>query len=141
MSKKVNAAAVRAKPVDFSLGYVQAPPGLADPHAFAVTLEGDCMEPDYLAGEILILSRAAPVTCGSDCLVVLHPLGSGQPLNPFKRVHFGPDGSVWLQMLNPKYGGAMRRVSRPLEIIRCVAKVPASALKYPCPAVLEGTRR
>jgi len=126
----MNTETILAKAVDSPLGYVELPPGVTDPHAFALMLDGDCMLPKYRPGEILIFSRAAPVTCGSDCLVVLRTLGPGR-VNWFKRVHFGPDGAVRLEMLNPKYGGTVIWISQPLEIIRCMAKVPASAFRGP----------
>jgi len=145
MVKKANSKGrtepVRAKPVDFPLRYIERLPGLTDPKAFALTVDGDCMLPKYRPGEILIFSPAAPVRSGDDCLVVYQHSTRG-PCNLVKRVHLKPDGSIRLEMLNKAYEDFTVDARQVSAIIRCVAKVPASAVKYSgCPAPLERTRR
>lgn len=81
--------------------YVWAPPDLADPDAFAATVVGDSMLPEYREGDVVIFSPAAKVVDGCDCFVRLEP----DQQTTFKRVFF--DGKkrekIRLQPLNPKF--------------------------------------
>jgi repressor LexA len=75
-------------------------PGLDDPDAFAATVIGESMMPDYREGDIVVFSPAAEVSDGCDCFVRLEP----DHETTFKRVYFYDEGaSVRLQPLNPKF--------------------------------------
>jgi hypothetical protein len=91
------------------------PPGFADrlvpaptddPEAFAMIVEGDCMAPDYLPGEIVTFSplevQRYGVIQGKDYAIQLD--GESDNENTFKRVMFDPnDESVFvLKCVNPK---------------------------------------
>lgn len=73
--------------------------GVEDPNAFAATVVGDSMLPEYKEGDILIFSPAADVTRGSDCFVRLEPDHD----TTFKRVYFEEGDRVRLQPLNPAF--------------------------------------
>lgn len=71
-----------------------------DPDAFAATVCGDSMLPDYRAGDIVVFSPLADVVDGSDCFARLEP----DHESTFKRVFFGPDpDTIRLQPLNKDY--------------------------------------
>lgn len=71
-----------------------------DPDAFAATVVGDSMAPEYKAGDIIVLSPAAPITDGCDCFVRLEP----DHECTFKRVFIDAEtGRIRLQPLNPAY--------------------------------------
>lgn len=75
-------------------------PGLDDLDAFAATVIGASMEPDYREGDIVVFSPAAEVTDGCDCFVRLEP----DHETTFKRVYFEEtEERVRLQPLNPKF--------------------------------------
>jgi len=75
-------------------------PGLSDPDAFAATVIGRSMMPEYHEGDIVVFSPAADVCDGCDCFVRLEP----DHETTFKRVFFDGDGAlVRLQPLNPKF--------------------------------------
>ncbi len=79
-------------------------PGLSDPDAFAATVIGESMMPDYREGDIVVFSPAADVSDGCDCFVRLEP----DHETTFKRVYFDEDGAlVRLQPLNPKFPPAL----------------------------------
>lgn len=105
------------------------PPGFADrsvpaptddPDAFAMIVDGDCMHPDYRAGEIVVFSplevQRYGVVPGKDYAIQLD--GQGASENTFKRILLDPkDESVFvLKCVNPKFK-APRRVRRD-EVIR-----------------------
>ena len=79
-------------------------PGLNDADAFAATVIGESMMPDYREGDIVVFSPAAEVSDGCDCFVRLEP----DHETTFKRVFFDNDGAlVRLQPLNPKFPPAV----------------------------------
>ncbi len=79
-------------------------PGLSDPDAFAATVIGESMMPDYREGDIVVFSPAAEVSDGCDCFVRLEP----DHETTFKRVFFAEEGAlVRLQPLNPKFPPAV----------------------------------
>ncbi len=74
--------------------------GVDDPDAFAATVVGDSMLPDYREGDIVVFSPAADVADGCDCFVRLEPDHD----TTFKRVFFDADaGTIRLQPLNPRF--------------------------------------
>lgn len=83
--------------------YIGAPPGLDDPYAFAVRVDGDSMEPRYHQGDIVIFSPAAPVASGDDCYVRFAPECSAAQGATFKRVYFDTETTVRLQPRNERY--------------------------------------
>ena len=71
-----------------------------DPDAFAATVCGDSMTPDYRAGDIVVFSPLADVVDGSDCFARLEP----DHESTFKRVFFEDEGSrIRLEPLNLDY--------------------------------------
>ena len=129
--QKCRQAAAEAVPADGS----RSPPpyvaveGLTDPAAFALVLDGDCMQPEYRHGEILVFSRLAPVRSGDDCLVVFFHPDDDSLCERFKRVFLEPGGSLRLETLNPKRTVCILTANDILAVIRAVAKadVPAGA--------------
>ncbi len=78
-----------------------------DPDAFAATVCGDSMLPEYRAGDIVVFSPLADVIDGSDCFARLEP----DHESTFKRVYFeAGQERIRLQPLNPSY--AARVVDR-----------------------------
>jgi hypothetical protein len=130
-AQKCRQAAAEAVPADGS----RSPPpyvaveGLTDPAAFALVLDGDCMQPEYRHGEILVFSRLAPVRSGDDCLVVFFHPDDDSLCERFKRVFLEPGGSLRLETLNPKRTVYILEANRVLAVIRAVARadVPAGA--------------
>lgn len=79
--------------------YVDAP-GMEDPDAFAATVVGDSMLPDYREGDVVIFSPLADVIDGCDCFARLEP----DHESTFKRVFFEDEGRrVRLEPLNAAY--------------------------------------
>lgn len=71
-----------------------------DPDAFAATVCGDSMTPDYLAGDIVVFSPLSDVINGSDCFARLEP----DHECTFKRVFFAEGGAcIRLEPLNRDY--------------------------------------
>ena len=71
-----------------------------DPDAFAATVCGDSMSPDYRAGDIVVFSPLADVVDGSDCFARLEP----DHACTFKRVFFeAGESRIRLEPLNPDY--------------------------------------
>ena len=85
-------------PAGFADDYVRCP-DIDDPHAFAVRVIGDSMEPNFTEGDIVIFSPGAEVTSGDDCFIRL----SMPHETTFKRVFFEPQDKVRLQPRNEKY--------------------------------------
>ena len=78
--------------------YVSAP--VTDPDAFAATVVGGSMLPEYRAGDIVIFSPATEVDDGADCFVRIEP----DHETTFKRVYFDhANGLIRLQPLNPSF--------------------------------------
>lgn len=75
-------------------------PATDDPDAFAATVCGDSMLPDYHEGDIVVFSPQADVTDGCDCFVRLEP----DHETTFKRVFFDHEAhAIRLQPLNPQF--------------------------------------
>ena len=131
---------VRARSSPTPLQYVSAP-GVTDPDAFALVLNGHSMEPEYHTGEVLVFNRAAPVRSGDDCFVVFfHP--SLGPCECFKRVTLRRNGDVFLQSLNWRYGYLVLERRRLLAMIRAVARAEVPAGFEPTgPAAISGINR
>jgi repressor LexA len=71
-----------------------------DPDAFAATVCGDSMVPEYRAGDIVVFSPLADVVDGSDCFARLEP----DHECTFKRVFFeNGGGRIRLEPLNRGY--------------------------------------
>ena len=71
-----------------------------DPDAFAATVCGDSMLPDYHAGDIVVFSPLADVIDGSDCFARLEP----DHESTFKRIYFEPaNDTIRLEPLNKDY--------------------------------------
>ena len=129
--RKCRPAAAEAVPA----GGSRSPPryvdvqGVTDPAAFALVVNGDCMEPEYRSGEIVVFSRLAPIRSGDDCLVVFYHPDGGHLCERFKRVFLEPGGSLRLQTLNPKRTVCILKANCILAVIRAVARadVPAGA--------------
>jgi phage repressor protein C with HTH and peptisase S24 domain len=92
-------------PPGFADRYVPAPTD--DPEAFAMIVDGDCMEPDYRRGELVIFSplevqRYGPQQ-GKDYAVQLDSTAANE--NSFKRLYLEKeDPTVFLfRCINPKY--------------------------------------
>ena len=85
-------------PVGIADDYVRCP-DLHDPHAFAVRVIGDSMEPKFFEGNIIVFSPAAEVHNGDDCFVRF----SMPHETTFKRAFFEQDNKVRLQPRNEKY--------------------------------------
>src|SRR5690606_20908214 len=69
--------------------YVPAP-GVDDPDAFAATVVGRSMEPEYREGDVVVFSPLADVSDGCDCFVRLEP----DHESTFKRVYLDPSAST-----------------------------------------------
>jgi phage repressor protein C with HTH and peptisase S24 domain len=92
-------------PPGFADRYVPAPTD--DPEAFAMIVDGDCMEPDYHRGELVIFSplevqRYGPQP-GKDYAIQLDSTAANE--NSFKRLYLEKDDpTVFLfRCINPKY--------------------------------------
>jgi len=71
-----------------------------DPDAFAATVCGDSMFPEYRAGDVVVFSPLADVVDGCDCFARLEP----DHESTFKRVFFDPEqNTIRLQPLNKAY--------------------------------------
>ena len=95
-------------PPGFADRYVPAPTD--DPEAFAMIVDGDCMEPDYRRGELVIFSplevqRYGPQQ-GKDYAVQLDSTAANE--NSFKRLFLEKeDPTIFLfRCINPKYKSA-----------------------------------
>ncbi len=70
---------------------------VGDPDAFAVTLHGDSMEPDFHEGDVLVFAPSAEVQDGDECFV-----GFRTGEHAFKRVYDLGDGRLELRPLNTR---------------------------------------
>ena len=94
--------------LDYPPGFTDrmVPAPTDDPDAFALVVDGDCMAPDYMSGEIVTFSplevQRYGVIAGKDYAIQLDGEGNGE--NTFKRVLFDPaDESVFvLRCVNPR---------------------------------------
>jgi len=113
-------------PVDYDdMGY---PPGgaddyvrcpdLHDPHAFAVRVVGDSMEPKYNEGDIIIFSPSAAVENGDDCFVRM----TNPHETTFKQVFFEQDEQIRLQPRNHNYSPSILPRERLNGIWRAVIR-------------------
>lgn len=89
-----------------------------DPDAFAATVCGESMLPDYREGDIIIFSPAADVADGCDCFVRLEP----DHATTFKRVFFEVDDRVRLQPLNPTFAATTHHRERIAGLYRAIAR-------------------
>jgi phage repressor protein C with HTH and peptisase S24 domain len=106
---RVSAARLTEKTgLDYPPGFADrlVPAPTDDPDAFALIVDGDCMAPDYLSGEIVTFSplevQRYGVIPGKDYAIQLDSQGNEE--NTFKRVLFDPaDESVFvLKCVNPR---------------------------------------
>lgn len=104
-------------PTGFADDYVRCP-DLDDPHAFAVRVIGDSMEPNFRQGDIVIFSPGAEVRSGDDCFVRFKMPHE----TTFKRVFFEADSTVRLQPRNENYAPMVIEGSRVNGIYRAVMK-------------------
>jgi len=104
-------------PAGFADDYVRCP-DIDDPHAFAVRVIGDSMEPKFTQGDIVIFSPAIEVRSGDDCFVRL----ATPHETTFKRVFFEPDNKVRLQPRNDNYAPLIIEGSRINGLYRAVIK-------------------
>ena len=111
---------------DYPPGFTdrEVPAPTDDPGAFAMVVEGDCMSPDYQAGEIVIFSplevQRYGVQSGKDYAIQLD--GAGNNENTFKRVLLDPkDESVFLlKCVNPKFKSQSVKRERVLRLARAI---------------------
>jgi len=104
-------------PVGIADDYVTCP-DLSDPHAFAVRVVGDSMEPKFAEGDIVIFSPAAEVSNGDDCFVRFEMPHE----TTFKRVFFETDNNVRLQPRNENYSPIIVKGRRINGIYKAVIK-------------------
>lgn len=98
--------------------YVTAP-DVEDPDAFAATVCGESMLPEYKAGDVVVFAPAADVVDGCDCFVRLEP----DHETTFKRVYFDLEaGTIRLQPLNPAYPAAVVRREDVAGLYRAVGR-------------------
>jgi SOS-response transcriptional repressor LexA/transcriptional regulator with XRE-family HTH domain len=110
-------------PAGIADDYIPTPPGLSDPNAFALRVDGDSMEPKYHAGDLVIFSPAAAVASGNDCFVRFGMTGG--PMDDeitFKRVFFDAVGEIRLQPLNERYAPKTVKPSEIAKIVRAVTR-------------------
>jgi len=105
--------------------YLSMPPGLDDPNAFAVRVDGDSMEPRYHPGDVVIFSPAAEVANGHDCYVRFAPECSVAQGATFKRVYFDTQATVRLQPLNDRYPPLVAPLEEVSGIYRAVFRYEA----------------
>jgi repressor LexA len=104
-------------PVGVAEDYVRCP-DLHDPHAFAVHVVGDSMEPKYQQGDVVIFSPSAEVSDGDDCFVRFESPHE----TTFKRVFFEEDDKMRLQPRNEKYPPIVVPANRINGIYRAVVR-------------------
>jgi repressor LexA len=104
-------------PAGFADDYVRCP-DIDDPHAFAVRVVGDSMEPKFFEGDIVIFSPAAEVRSGDDCFVRF----SLPHETTFKRVFFEADNKIRLQPRNENYAPLIMEGTRINGIYRAAIK-------------------
>lgn len=91
--------------------------GANDPDAFAATICGDSMMPNYQAGDIVVFSPLADIVDGCDCFARLEP----DHESTFKRVFFEADqNAIRLEALNPEYGSRIVERDQVAGLFRAV---------------------
>jgi len=100
--------------------YLGGPPGLDDPHAFAVRVVGDSMEPKYREGDIVLFGPQATVRSGDDCYVRFAPESSQGQAATFKRVYFDSETTARLQPLNDRYAPTLVPLTEVAALYRAV---------------------
>jgi len=70
-----------------------------DPHAFAVRVPDETMEPLYCRGDVVVFSPGMPAASGQDCFVRFAEGGG----TTFRRYYQDPDGVIRLQPINSEY--------------------------------------
>ncbi len=104
-------------PAGFADDYVRCP-DIDDPHAFAVRVIGDSMEPSFRQDDIVIFSPGAEIRNGDDCFVRF----TMPHETTFKRVFFESEDKVRLQPRNENYPPMTIEGSRINGIYRAVIK-------------------
>ena len=89
-------------------------PGVDDPRAFAATLVGDCMTPEYRDGDLAVFPPDAEVTDG--CAVFVE-LANG--FITFKRIRLGD--KITLVPDNPAHKARTFDDAEIARVVRCVA--------------------
>ncbi len=70
-----------------------------DPHAFAVRVPDETMEPLYCQGDVVVFSPALPAASGQDCFVRFADGGA----TTFRRYYEDSDGVIRLQPINSEH--------------------------------------
>lgn len=104
-------------PAGFADDYVRCP-DIDDPHAFAVRVVGDSMEPNFRQDDIVIFSPGAEIRNGDDCFVRF----AAPHETTFKRVFFESDDKIRLQPRNENYSPMIIEGSRLNGVYRAVIK-------------------
>ena len=104
-------------PTGFADDYVRCP-DLHDPHAFAVRVVGDSMEPKFNQGDIVVFSPAVEINNGDDCFVRF----TMPHETTFKQVFFEPDDKIRLQPRNQKHPPLIIEGKRINGLYRAVIK-------------------
>jgi repressor LexA len=101
--------------------YVWAPPDVEDPDAFAATVVGESMQPEYREGDVVIFSPRAKVTDGCDCFVRLEP----DHESTFKRIFFDDKKGriIRLQPLNNRFPSRTVDREQVAGLYRAVARM------------------
>jgi phage repressor protein C with HTH and peptisase S24 domain len=96
-----------------------------DPRVFALHLNGDCMEPKYRDGDIVIVSPAATVRSGDDCYVAgpTFRWADSEATGALKRVYFDPGGWYRLVPRNLRYRPLYVHASEVTTLVKAVGKV------------------
>ena len=104
-------------PVGIADDYVRCP-DLLDPHAFAVRVVGDSMEPRFFEGDIVIFSPAMEVRNGDDCFIRF----TMPHETTFKRVFFEKEEKIRLQPRNDRYSPTLIDGNRIDGVYRAVIR-------------------
>ncbi len=101
--------------------YVWAPPDVDDPDAFAATVVGESMLPEYREGDVVIFSPRAKVADGCDCFVRLEP----DHESTFKRIFFDDKKGriIRLQPLNNRFPSRTVEREQVAGLYRAVARM------------------
>ncbi|MBN2020640.1 MAG: helix-turn-helix domain-containing protein [Sedimentisphaerales bacterium] len=105
-------------PVGVADDYIRCP-DVHDPHAFAVRVVGDSMEPKFKEGDFVVFSPQAQVVNGDDCFIRF----TSPHETTFKRVFFEQNDSIRLQPRNEKYAPITVENNKINGLYRAIAKV------------------